>query len=155
MAKNRGAVRLDESPSHLLHRALTRALELYTGEAGPGAVTQRQYAVLSAVGAKEGVTQAELVKVTGIDRSTIAELVARMDAKGLIGREPNPEDRRANIVTLTDKGWRALAEAHPAAAAADQAVLKLLPKGKRDDFLESLKVLAGVSDKKASKKDRG
>ena len=94
---------LDRSPSHLLHRALQRALDIYAETAGPTAVTQRQYAVLSAVAAREGLTQADLVRSTGIDRSTLAELVARMLGKGLIARERSNEDGRANTVSLTDK----------------------------------------------------
>ena len=65
---------LDRSPSHLLHRALQRALDIYAETAGPTAVTQRQFAVLAAVAAHEGLTQADLVRSTGIDRSTLAEL---------------------------------------------------------------------------------
>ena len=42
---------LDRSPSHLLHRALQLALDIYAEETGPDAVTQRQYAVLGAVAA--------------------------------------------------------------------------------------------------------
>ena len=46
---------LDKSPSHLLHRALQRALDIYAETAGPTAVTQRQFAVLAAVAAREGL----------------------------------------------------------------------------------------------------
>ena len=42
---------LERSPSHLLHRALQRALDIYAETSGPTAVTQRQYAVLAAVSA--------------------------------------------------------------------------------------------------------
>src|SRR5215469_17566675 len=100
---------LERSPSHLLHRALQRALDVYAETAGPTAVTQRQYAVLSAVAMREGLTQADLVRATGIDRSTLAELVARMLGKGLLARERSNEDGRANTVSLTDKGRTALA----------------------------------------------
>ena len=67
---------LEQSPSHLLHRALQLALDLYAVETGPGAVTQRQYAVLAAVAEHEGLTQTDLVRATGIDRSTLADMIA-------------------------------------------------------------------------------
>jgi DNA-binding MarR family transcriptional regulator len=146
---------LDKSPSHLLHRALQRALDIYAETAGPTAVTQRQFAVLAAVSAHEGLTQADLVRATGIDRSTLAELVARMLGKGLLARERSNEDGRANTVSLTDKGRTALAEAEPRAHAADQAILKLVPSGKRGGFLASLRALSAerpkASDDKAAK----
>src|SRR5665213_173367 len=113
---------LERSPSHLLHRALQLALDIYAEETGPDAVTQRQYAVLAAVAAHEGLTQTDLVRSTGIDRSTLADLVARMLGKGLIARERSNEDGRANTVSLTDKGKLALQEAEPRAQAADDAI---------------------------------
>ena len=45
---------LDDSPSHLLHRVLQIALDIYGAELGEGALSQRQYAVLNAL--EEGVT---------------------------------------------------------------------------------------------------
>ncbi len=138
---------LDKSPSHLLHRALQRALDIYAETAGPTAVTQRQYAVLAAVSAHEGLTQADLVRSTGIDRSTLAELVARMLGKGLIGRERSNEDGRANTVSLTDKGRIALSEAQPRAENADEAILKLIPSGKRGGFLAGLRALSAERSK--------
>ena len=140
--KSETAGPLDKSPSHLLHRALQRALDIYAETAGPTAVTQRQFAVLAAVAAREGLTQADLVRSTGIDRSTLAELVARMLGKGLLSRERSNEDGRANTVTLTDKGRTALAEAEPRAHAADQAILKLTPSSKRSAFMACLRALA-------------
>ncbi len=144
---------LDKSPSHLLHRALQRALDIYAETAGPTAVTQRQYAVLAAVSVREGLTQADLVRSTGIDRSTLAELVARMLGKGLIARERSNEDGRANTVSLTDKGKSALGEAQPRADAADEAILKLIPSGKRGGFLAGLRALSAERAKPTSGDD--
>ena len=75
---------LAASPSHLMHRALQLALDIYAEEAGPDGLTQRQFAVLEAASHKAGLTQTDLVRATGIDRSTLADLVARMTAKGLL-----------------------------------------------------------------------
>jgi DNA-binding MarR family transcriptional regulator len=141
-SKSEPAGLLDRSPSHLLHRALQRALDIYAETSGTTSVTQRQYTVLAAVAAKEGLTQAELVRATGIDRSTLAELVARMLAKGLIGRERSSEDGRANTVSLTEKGRTILDEAGPRAVAADDAILKLVPKAKRVGFMAGLRALS-------------
>ena len=129
---------LERSPSHLLHRALQLALDIYAEETGPDAITQRQYAVLAAVAVHEGLTQTDLVRATGIDRSTLADLVARMIGKGLLARERSVIDARANTVSLTPAGREALAAATPRVAAADARILKLLPTRKRDAFLDIL-----------------
>ena len=130
---------LDASPTHLLQRAVQRALDEYSAEFGPGGITQRQYAVLTAVADQEGATQTELVRTTGIDRSTLAELVARMMGKDLLVRGRSTADGRANAVGLTPKGQAALAEAQPKMAAADGKLLKLLGRGsRREAFVDLL-----------------
>jgi DNA-binding MarR family transcriptional regulator len=137
-----GDAGLDRSPSHLLHRALQLALDIYSEETGSGALTQRQFAVLSAVLAKEGCTQSELVRATGIDRSTLAELVARLIGKDLLARERSTLDARANTVRLTDAGRAAVQEAAPKVAEADTRILALVPGAKRDAFLKTLRDMA-------------
>lgn len=137
---------LDHSPSHLLHRALQLALDIYAEETGPEAVTQRQYAVLSAVSAQEGLTQTDLVRATGIDRSTLADLVARMIGKGLLARQRSASDARANTVSLTAEGRAALETAEPRVAAADERILKLLPARKRDAFLSVLREIGHTTE---------
>jgi DNA-binding MarR family transcriptional regulator len=145
---------LDRSPSHLLHRALQLALDFYADEAAPGAPTQRQYAVLSAVAAKEGRTQTELVRATGIDRSTLADLVARMIAKGLLARERSSSDGRANAVHLSEAGRAALAAAAPGVTEADARLLGVLSKSKRESFLAALRQLAKSGDKALAKAEK-
>ena len=137
---------LSASPSHLMHRALQLALDIYAEEAGADGLTQRQFAVLEAVSHKSGLTQTDLVRATGIDRSTLADLVSRMTVKGLLDREKSSIDARAKAVRLSPKGQEALDAARPRVEAADKRILALLPKGKRDGFLDLLSELAGEAD---------
>ena len=134
------------SPSHLMHRALQLALDIYAEEVGHGGLTQRQFAVLEAVSAKSGLTQTDLVKATGIDRSTLADLVARMTTKGLLDRARSTLDARAKAVTLSTAGAEALEAARPLVEAADKRIMALLPKNKRDGFLELLTDLGAAAD---------
>ena len=137
---------LAESPSHLMHRVLQLALDIYSEEAGADGPTQRQFAVMEAVAAKEGLTQTDLVRATGIDRSTLADLVTRMTAKGLLDRERSAIDARAKAVRLSETGAAMLAAARPRVEAADKRILGLLPKGKREGFIELLADLANAAD---------
>ena len=138
-----GVVVLDQSPSHLLHRALQRALDIYAEGFGEDGITQRQFAVLAAADEREGATQADLVRITGIDRSTLADMARRMIAKGLLERERSNVDARANAVRLTEAGRAALADARPKMAAADAKLLKLISGGgRRATFLSLLRDLA-------------
>jgi DNA-binding MarR family transcriptional regulator len=145
-SKGVGLPALDRSPSHLLHRALQLALDIYADEFGAGAVTQRQYAVLAAVEAQEGLTQTDLVRITGIDRSTLADMAARMIAKGLLERQRSTADARANAVSLTEVGRLALEEARPKMLAADARLLKLLSSGKRQALIGLLRDLTAAAE---------
>jgi len=144
--KAREAGALAESPSHLIHRALQLALDIYSREVGSDGLTQRQFAVLEAVSLRAGLTQTDLVKATGIDRSTLADLVARMAKRGLLSRERSTLDARAMAVRLTPEGEAALADARPRVVEADRQIMALLPKGRRESFLEILGELAGAAD---------
>ena len=148
--KHGGLAVLDRSPSHLLHRALQLALDIYADEFGPGGLTQRQYAVLAAVETQEGLTQTDLVRITGIDRSTLADMAARMIVKGLLERQRSVADARANAVSLTDAGRAALDEARPKMAAADARLLKLIGGGKRESLTNILRDLVRAGDEAAA-----
>lgn len=152
----KGPAALERSPSHLLHRALQLALDIYAEEFGAGGITQRQYAVLAAVDSQEGLTQTDLVRMTGIDRSTLADMAARMITKGLLERQRSETDARANAVSLTEAGRLALAEAVPKMAAADAKLLKLVSSGKRETLVNLLRdmIAAGDAPEKPAKAEK-
>ncbi len=137
---------LSQSVTHLLHRVLQLALDYHAEATGPAGLTQRQYTVLAAAGAADGVSQSDLVRATGIDRSTLADLVARMIAKGLLERERSATDARANTVRVSGAGKLALAEGGKPAAKSDERLLGLLPPKKRDSFVKTLTTLAAAAD---------
>jgi DNA-binding MarR family transcriptional regulator len=141
---------LSASPTHLLHRTLQLALDFHAeAAAGPASLTQRQFTVLAAAGAVDGLTQNDLVRATGIDRSTLADLVARLLAKGLLLRERSATDARANVVRLSPSGRDALEAGAGAVSTADERLLGLLSPKKRDGFLKALSLLAAVADEPA------
>ena len=82
-----------------------------------------------------------LVERTGIDRSTLADIVGRLLGRGLIQRRRAKDDARAYAIKLTPQGAKALREAQPGATAADQKLLASLPPAKRQEFLESLNLI--------------
>jgi MarR family transcriptional regulator, temperature-dependent positive regulator of motility len=137
---------LSQSATHLLHRVLQLALDYHAEASGAAGLTQRQFTVLAAAGAGDGVSQSDLVRATGIDRSTLADLVARMIAKGLLERERSSTDARANTVRLSEAGRIALVEGGKPAAKSDARLLSLLPAKKRETFLKTLTTLAASAD---------
>ncbi|MEL7451969.1 MAG: MarR family winged helix-turn-helix transcriptional regulator [Pseudomonadota bacterium] len=136
------AFSLSGSASHLLHRAQQVAAGRSAEALRAAGITLRQFSVLAAISLDEGVSQSQLVDLTGIDRSTLADMAARMETAKLIKRVPSPTDARAKSVSLMAAGRRALAKATPGVALADEALLEVLPKTRRDSFIRALAMLA-------------
>jgi len=146
-AREMAVVRLERSPIHLLHRAGQCASDVFQGEVGEGDLTPRQYAVLVAVSQNEGLSQTNLVEKTGVDRSTLADIVRRMLKKGLLQRRRTKDDARAYAVKLTDEGWRILKAAVPLAKRVDEKILAALPGQQRDRFLQDLSLIVEALSK--------
>ena len=92
---------LKKSPGHLLRRAQQYSHDLYSNHVGSSGPTPRQFEVLHTVAKNEGLSQTDLVQHTGIDRSTLADMIARMIKKGLLSRQRTKADARANSVSLS------------------------------------------------------
>jgi len=108
-----------ELPSfHLLHLAGQRADTLFADQNSP--VTPRQYVVLAALECRADTSQTDIVRTTGIDRSTVADLVKRLVAAGYVQRKRSKDDARAYVVRLTDTGQEVLDASRGAAAATNE-----------------------------------
>ena len=130
--------RLERSPIHLLHRAGQCAGDVFAAEIGETDLTPRQYAVLHTVSQHEGLSQTDLVQHTGVDRSTLADIVRRMLKKGLLQRRRTKEDARAYAVKLTEEGWRVLKATEPVVRRVDERILAALPAKQREQLLSDL-----------------
>jgi DNA-binding MarR family transcriptional regulator len=145
--------RLANSASHLLHRAEQLASDRFN-QLVDGSVTLRQFAVLAAVAENSGASQSDLVKVTGIDRSTLADMMKALEKRDLVHRTQSSDDARANAVRLTQSGAAVLSATTQHARAADAAILDLLPRTKGKSFLSTLAKLAKLSAEQAEKAER-
>lgn len=103
---------LDEIRSVLLRRALQVHNFAWQTEVS-NAVTSVQFGVLRALQEHPGIGQRELGHLTQVDKSTLADLIARLRRNGYITSVRNATDRRRNVVTLTDAGQGLLDELGP------------------------------------------
>jgi DNA-binding MarR family transcriptional regulator len=137
---------LAEAPSHLIRRVQQFYSDLYAREPGSRELTKQQYTVLAALENNEGVSQTALVEMTGIDRSTLAEMVRRMLERGLLSRERTEDDMRANAVAITQAGRKSLRSARSASDRAERALLETLPAPERMRFVKLLQTVAAGAD---------
>jgi DNA-binding MarR family transcriptional regulator len=129
---------LDASILHLLHRASQCAEVIFAAELGSDKLTPRQYAVLLSVAGNEDISQTGLVEATGIDRSTLADVVGRLVTRGLLSRKRTRKDARTYAVRVTAKGLEMLKMAKPVATRTDERILSALRPNQRSEFKAAL-----------------
>ena len=144
--RTNGGFELSEAPSHLIRRCQQFYGDLYAREAGARELTKQQFILLCALEHNDGASQTHLVEITGIDRSTLAEMVRRMLERGLLSRERTEEDQRANAVAISPAGRKALRSARNAADRAERALLDALPAPERLKFVKSLSQIASAAE---------
>jgi DNA-binding MarR family transcriptional regulator len=146
MSGNKDAKTLARSFSHLLKRAVQFSVHRYNEEVGKSGLTHRQFTVLAAVDSNDGKSQTELVKITGIDRSTLADMVARLMAQGLVQRRRTKEDARTNSVRLTPQGKKMLKAAQTGAEDVDKQLLAMFNVADRKVLNDCLSEMANAMD---------
>lgn len=110
-------------PGFKLRRAHQVAVSVFAEECGAFGVTTTQYGILVVLRERPGLDQIGVAKALGLDRSTTAMVVAKLESRALLRRSPSREDGRKLAVTLTAKGARLLAELTPAAERARRRLL--------------------------------
>jgi DNA-binding MarR family transcriptional regulator len=127
---------LNTSALHIFHRIGQYASDMHAKELGRGGLTQRQFAILSVLSKIGAASQVQLVKETGIDRSTLAEILARMEKSGVILRQKSATDNRANVVELSAEGKTVFADNLPKFVKIDQKIISTLGESKGRKLLE-------------------
>jgi MarR family transcriptional regulator for hemolysin len=89
-------------------------------------------------------TQGDLVRMVGIDKTTMVVALDALEAAGLVRRRPSATDRRARVVTVTDAGRRKAQEANEILAGVRADVLSVLPAAERKAFVETLAKLVST-----------
>lgn len=126
------------SATHLLHRAGQQAEELFSRAASELAITARQFIVLAAIDGLDQPSQTVLCDVSGIDRSTLADIVRRLEMRGLIHRQRTKSDARMYAVKVTDEGRAVLQRAAPIARNVEEELLAGLGEADREVFVKLL-----------------
>ena len=133
---------LHRMPGHHIRRLQQVAVRLFSEEAGAD-LTPVQYAALFAISQRPGVGQAQLAALIGYDRATIGGVIDRLEQKKWVARVASAEDRRVNLLTITDEGGAALARATPLVRRAQERLVEPLDEAERAAFERMcLKMLA-------------
>lgn len=131
------------APGHLLRRNHQRSYELFTARIGE-VMTRQQFALLLALAQRPGSSQNDLVAATGMDKSTLKEMIGRLVARGWVQRGRDAADNRAWTMAVTAEGKAILHDLLPRVAAAQRDILEPLAEEDRATFMRCLRVLIGL-----------
>ena len=139
---------LDASPMAVIGR-LSRAaarvdarLAATFAAHGIDAATFDVLATLARQGPPYRITPAQLASVSMITTSAVAQRLNRLDALGLVTREPNPQDGRGKLVQLTPAGRELLDRVLPEHLATEESLLAPLSADERNTLAQLLARLA-------------
>jgi len=133
---------LYQMPGHLIRRAQQISTALFADECAAFDLTSVQYAALYAIGANPDVDATRLSALIAFDRSTIGDVLERMEAKGWIVRTPSPSDGRVKLLRLSPDGAALLCEVRPAVRRVQDRLLAPLASRDRDTMVRLLSQLA-------------
>lgn len=137
---------LTDMPGHLIRRLQQIASALFLDQAKAFDFTPVQYAALVAIKNHPGLDQTTLCNAIALDRSTIGDVVSRLEKRGLIKRTSGSADRRTKSLHITAAGRRMIRDIEPAVEAAQRLILAPLNANARAAFMQMLKHLVHLNN---------
>ncbi|MFD4509411.1 MarR family winged helix-turn-helix transcriptional regulator [Streptomyces sp. NPDC058457] len=107
----------------------------------PYGMDGHELAVLVVLAGPERLSQIEVAGRLGVDRTTMVALLDGLEQRGLVERRRSPQDRRRNIVELTDAGRERMGRAEEARLAAERRFLAPLDDPTAATLVRALRAL--------------
>lgn len=127
---------------YLLKHAQLRFQDIQRDELTPLRLNGRLLAVLITAEHAGPCPQLRLAEKLGVDRTTMVDLIDRLEASGFVERRADPDDRRARLIHLTTRGRQALAAGIVASDEVERRFLAALSDADQRGFRRALSRLA-------------
>jgi MarR family transcriptional regulator, organic hydroperoxide resistance regulator len=141
---------VDSEITWLLHRAAQRMRGATGEQAEKHGIQLRDYIVLSALDKTPNLTQVELAKALGLDKTTLMSQLDRLERIGLVVRRSDPRDRRARIPEITEPGNALRAQVASACDSVESAALTGFSHDQVQIFRQMLFSIIGDSEDRGS-----
>jgi DNA-binding MarR family transcriptional regulator len=135
-------LKLDKGLGFLVRLLDTRFKTLYEQLTAQTGITPRQFGVLLTLHQQGTMTLSELARYIRIDRSTLGEMMSRMEERSLVIRRTNGNDRRSAKVSLAPSGKNALFVLVSGVAQLQGVLLAPLAIDDRAHFLRCMRLIA-------------
>jgi DNA-binding MarR family transcriptional regulator len=131
------------APGYLFRRMQQIAVALFVEECKAFELTPVQYAALVAIHTHPGIDATRLSAVIAFDRSTLGNVIERLETKKLIERKPSAEDKRVKLLHITRSGATLLRDIAPSV---EHAQVRMLQPLKSTDRKALMALLAQLVD---------
>lgn len=133
------------APGHLIRRAQQIAVAVFAQEvAGLEDITPVQFSILNALMDQPGVDQVTLAAVVAFDAATSGAVIARLEAKGWVRREPDEDDRRRKLLFITPQGVQTVQALKPVVVRVQKKIQAPLNASEQQQLVELLgKLVSG------------
>ena len=125
-------------PGYLFRRMQQIAVAIFVEECKRFDTTPVQYAALVAISTHPGIDATRLSAVIAFDRSTLGNVIERLEAKRYIARKPASDDKRVKLLYLTQSGEKLLRDIVPSVDRAQARMLQPLKASDRKMLMELL-----------------
>jgi DNA-binding MarR family transcriptional regulator len=126
---------------YLLKHAQLRMAELTAAALAPYVIDGRELGVLLVLADGQPASQQQAAQRLAIDRTTMVAMLDTLEGKGLVSRHPDADDRRRNVVELTDAGRDILQRAVKASDDAERVLLAPLSPQAAQQLRNSLQAI--------------
>jgi MarR family transcriptional regulator, lower aerobic nicotinate degradation pathway regulator len=133
-------------PGYLFRRMQQIAVSIFVEECREFDLTPVQYAALVAIQTHPGIDATRLSAVIAFDRSTLGNVIERLEAKGHIERKPSLQDRRVKLLYLTKSGAAVLRDIIPSVDRAQARMLQPLKAPDRKILIALLSQLVDLNN---------
>jgi DNA-binding MarR family transcriptional regulator len=134
------------APGYLFRRMQQIAVAIFMEECRSFDLTPVQYAALIAIHTHPGIDATRLSAVIAFDRSTLGNVIERLEAKKLIERKPSTEDKRVKLLYLTRAGAALLRDITPSVERAQARMLQPLRPADRKALMALLEQLVDLNN---------
>lgn len=132
------------APGHLIRRAQQLAVAIFIEETAGFDVTPVQFAILNALMDEPGEDQTTLSSRVVFDPATFGSVISRLEAKGWVQRQADPQDKRRKLLWITAEGKKVALQMKRAVGKAQQRIVEPLEVAERAQLNELLrKLIAG------------
>jgi len=133
-------------PGYLFRRMQQIAVAIFVEECRAYELTPVQFAALVAIHTHPGIDATRLSAVIAFDRSTLGNVIERLEAKDCIERRPAREDKRVKLLYLTKSGATLLRDIMPLVDRAQARMLQPLKPADRKTLMALLTQLVDLNN---------